>query len=327
MKQQSPQLSIVVPIHNEADGIKEFHKQLTDQLKQLTPNGFEVIYCDDGSTDKTNQIVAKICVSDKRIRLLTLSRNFGKEQAIAAGIDFATGHAVILMDGDGQHPISSLPDFVAAWHEGAQVVIGHRRHEDTEKLTKKLFSKLFYKLFKVITGKKLDPLATDYRLLDREVVIAYRQLAETDRLNRLLIDWLGFTRAYVPIARRERIAGTASYSFRKLSRVALDTMVSSSSHPLYRLCFLGLGITGLSLLTGIIIGIEQIMLGDPLAWNFTGTALLGILLIFLVGIVLTAQGVSSLYIATIYNQVKQRPLYIVNKKFSHNILEHSIAED
>jgi len=315
-------LSIVVPVHNEAAGIAKFHDRLTRVVEPLVNSKYEVIYCNDGSSDATAEILLGIAQKDTHCRLLSLSKNFGKELAVVAGIHAAGGEAVLLIDGDGQHPVSAIPAFYKQWKSGAQVVIGQRSAEDQEGFSKKIVSKLFYVSYNAVTGNKLDARATDFRLLDREVVDAYCQLSETNRLNRFLIDWLGFQRTYVSVDRERRIAGSSKFRFRALIQLALDTFVSSSARPLHILLLIGFVIMAGAFLLGLATGIEQILFGDPLGWKFTGTALLSILILFLVGLLLISQGIASLYVAASYRQVKQRPLYIINRRLSYNVADY-----
>lgn len=323
--QNTPELSIAVPLYNEAASLEQFHTRLVTVLRTATIDTYEIIYCNDGSTDATRAIATDIAKADSNVIFLSLSRNFGKENALAAAIRHTSGKAVILIDGDGQHPIDKIPEFIAAWKKGAQVVIGERGHTDGETRSKKFFSRIFYRLFNAVTGQHLDPYATDYRLLDRAVVDAYLELPETDRINRGLIDWLGFDRAYIPIKREKRIAGHATYSFGKLTRLAVNSFVSLSSKPLYTLCYIGFFITIAAFLLGATVFVEQLILHDPLLWRFTGSAMLGILIIFFIGIVLVSQGIASIYIATIYNQVKQRPLFVVDTKNSVGLKDRNGA--
>ena len=318
-------LSVVIPVFNEAAGLLRFHNSLKATVQSVVGDNYELIYCNDGSEDKTADILHDISKENPNYQVISLSKNFGKEFAVVAGLYTASGQAVILMDGDGQHPVSAIPKFYDAWQSGAQVVVGRRTKQDREGFGKRIVSKLFYATYNFITGNRLDALSTDYRLLDREVVDAYRQLPETNRLNRFLIDWVGFKRQYIPVNREERIAGETSFTFRSLSKLALDTLVSSSVRPLYVLLVIGMIIMGGALLLGLVVGIEQILFGDPLGWKFTGTALLSILILFLVGLLLISQGITSLYIAATYRQVKQRPLYIINKRLSYNLRHNQDA--
>lgn len=312
-------LSIIVPVFNEAAGILKFHDSLMRTVEPLVGGKYEIIYCNDGSYDETAKIILNLARKDSHCQIISLSKNFGKESAVVAGIHAASGQAVLLMDGDGQHPVSAIPEFYKEWGLGAQVVIGRRSASDTESFGKRIVSKLFYASYNFITGNKLDANATDYRLLDREVVDAYCHLPETNRLNRFLIDWLGFQRKYVVVDREKRIAGSSKFTIRALIQLALDTLVSSSTRPLHVLLVVGVVIMAGAFLLGVTVGIEQIILGDPMRWNFTGTALLSIMTLFLVGLLLISQGIVSLYIAATYRQVKQRPLYIINKRLSYNV--------
>lgn len=316
-----PVLSVVVPVYNESLGIQTFHKSLVKQLTTIVSEHYEIIYCNDGSQDDTLAKLSTIAKKDKNCIVIALSRNYGKEQAIAAGLSEAKGEAIVLMDGDGQHPISALPLFYKEWQSGGQVVVGKRTLGDSESFTKKVTSKAFYASYNVLTGKKLDQSATDYRLLDREVVDAYLTFSETNRLSRFLIDWLGFERRYVAIERTARIAGSSKFTFTTLVKLALNTLVSSSSRPLHLFLAVGSFITLGAFLLGLAVGIEQLIIGDPLGWKFTGTALLSILVLFLVGVLLIAQGVNSLYVAATYRETKQRPLYVINKRLSSNLHE------
>lgn len=320
-----PTLSIAIPLYNESVGIVSFHDQLTKIAIAATDNSYEIIYCNDGSSDNTAELVRGIAANDLRVRFITLSRNFGKESALSAAIHAANGQAVIMLDGDGQHPITLIPQFIEAWRAGAKVVVGLRTNQDSETLIKQFGSRLFYILFNRLTGQHLIPGSTDYRLIDHSVQQAFLSLPETDRITRGLIDWLGFTRTYIPIPRLARVAGAPSYSLRKLILLATNSFVSLSAVPLYMFGVIGFIITATSFLLGGAVFVEQILLHDPLGWAFTGTALLGILTLFLVGIVLMSQGIISLYLSHTHNQTKRRPLYIIDYDASIRVEERHNA--
>ncbi|HSX23951.1 MAG TPA: glycosyltransferase family 2 protein [Candidatus Saccharimonadales bacterium] len=315
-------LSVVVPIYNERVGLPDFHAALWRSLHDDVGEPFEIIYVDDGSTDDTAELVRKWHAEDTNVRLLSLSRNFGKENALSAGIAAARGKAIISLDGDGQHPPELIPKFVEAWRNGAQVVIGVRSGKSAANLSKRVGSSLFYKLFNKMTGQKLLPGSTDYRLLDQAVRRPFLELTETDRITRGLIDWLGFKRQYINFNPHDRQQGTPGYGYRKLLGLATNSFVSLTLAPLYVFGYLGVIITFLAFLLGSAVLIEQILLDDPWHWKFTGTAMLGILIIFLVGIVLMSQGILSLYISHLHNQSKRRPLYVIDYHASAGIREH-----
>ena len=309
---KNPALSVVVPLYNESAGVANFHASLIQVVDDVSAGSYEIIYCDDGSADNTGSVIKQLRAGDSQIKLISLSKNFGKENALAAGISQATGQAIIMLDGDGQHPVELIPKFVDAWKAGAQVVVGVRSENQKEGFTKRFGSKVFYKLFNSLTGQKMLAGSTDFRLIDKVVQQAFLELKESDRITRGLIDWLGFKRELIYFTANARQAGSASYSNRKLIRLATDSFVSLSPTPLYLFGYLGVFITFSSLLLGLSVILEQLILGDPWHWKFTGTAMLGILIIFLVGIVLMSQGILSLYISHIHTQSKQRPLYIID---------------
>ncbi|HEY8992729.1 MAG TPA: glycosyltransferase family 2 protein [Candidatus Microsaccharimonas sp.] len=312
-------LSVIVPVFNEEGGIVHFHESLVSALEKIDAIRYEIIYSDDGSTDQTASILHQIAKNDHSVRIISLSRNFGKEYALTAGISQARGDALITIDGDGQHPVSTITDFVQKWRDGAQVVVGVRKNTTHRFGFKTLRSKVFYKLFNSITGEQLLSGATDFRLIDREVQQAFLQLGESDRITRGLIDWLGFDRTFIYFDVLSRDHGSASYNTRQLTRLAVNSFVSLSPVPLYIFGYTGVIITALSGILGIAVFIEQVVLRDPMSWKFTGTAMLGILILFLVGILLTSQGIVSLYISHIHNQSKRRPLFVINHKKSLDV--------
>lgn len=308
-----PTLSIVVPVFDEASGLAHFHTDLEKALTGLSRYEFEIVYVNDGSHDNSADILSDIAKADSRVSVVTLSRNFGKEYALTAGITEATGRAIISLDADGQHPVELIKEFVAAWEKGAQVVVGIRKGRSSPS------SRLFYRIFNKASGEHLTPGATDYRLIDSEVQHAFIELAENGRITRGLIDWLGFNQTSITFEQKARQFGEPTYSKKQLMRLALHSFVSLSNAPLYIFGTLGVIITALSGLLGIGVIIEQVLLRDPLAWKFTGTAMLGILILFLIGIVLMSQGILSLYISSVHRESKRRPLYVINRARSHNL--------
>ena len=322
MPKVRPLLSLVVPLYNERSGLQEFHEALLDVVEEATKNSYEVLYCDDGSTDNPAELVQKWHDDNPRIRLIRLSRNFGKEYALSAGLAQATGQAIMMIDGDGQHPVELIPEFVSAWERGFQVVVGIRTDNSGEGLTKRLGSSIFNQTFKTLTGQNLLSGSTDFRLIDRSVQKAFLLLKENDRLTRGLIDWLGFERTHIHFVAKPRMHGSAGYSTRKLIKLAIDSLVSLTPRPLYLFGYLGIFIMSAAFLLGVTVIIEQLLFGDPLSWRFTGTAMLGILILFLVGIVLMSQAMLSLYIAHIQSQTRQRPLYVIDYQKSVGIKNH-----
>ena len=236
-------ISVVVPVYNEGTGLTRFHSSLTETLERLASGAYEIIYCDDGSSDDTADIIRAFCAANKHVRLIKFSRNFGKESALTAGIAEASGKAIITLDGDSQHPVELLPKFMAAWEAGAQVVIGVRTDNVGEGWIKRHGSRWFYRLLNKITGQKTIPGSSDFRLIDQTVREAFLSLKETDRMTRALIDWLGFRREYVYFKANAREVGSAGYTFGKLTKLAANSFVSLSPQPLYISGYLGIFIT------------------------------------------------------------------------------------
>lgn len=312
MTNEGEVVSVVIPAYNEAEGIELFHQDfLITHIANATDN-YEIVYVNDGSSDTTLDILLKLAKKNNRIKVVSLSRNFGKEVATSAGIGIATGKAIIIMDSDGQHPPELISEFIKKWKVGAQVVVGVRASNQEEGAIKKWGSKLFYSLFNGVNGVQMQPRSTDYRLIDRAVQQEFIKLSEHNRITRGLIDWLGFKRDYIYFDAPARIAGTASYSPIKLIALALNSFISLSLKPLFMLAWLGFFITVLSLATGIFMFVEQILLGDPLGLHFTGAALLGIFISFLVGLVLTSQGVLAIYLSHIHTHTQGRPLFVID---------------
>jgi glycosyltransferase involved in cell wall biosynthesis len=314
-KRSGKLISVVVPAYNEAEGLPTFHTSLVTVLDLLNTE-YEIIYCDDGSNDSTYKVLKTLEVKNGTLRIVKLSRNFGKEAALSAGITEARGDAIIMLDADGQHPVELIPDFIQAWHDGAQVVVGLRTNPSGKGLFKDRGPKLFFKFFNKITGLAIEPGSSDYRLIDATVQRAFVDLHENGRVTRILIDWLGFERTFIHYTARDREIGQATYSNRQLIKLAADTFISSSPRPLFLFGYIGVLISFCSLMLGVSIIIEQLLLNDPLNWGFTGTAMLGVLIIFLVGMVLMSQGILSLYISHIHTQSKQRPLYVIDRSRS-----------
>jgi dolichol-phosphate mannosyltransferase len=304
------ELSVVVPVYNEANGIEEFHRQLK---ALLSDNGwsYEIIYVDDGSLDASSEIIDRLAKTDSTVHPLHLSRNFGKEISTTAGLHMSIGQASIMIDADGQHPIKLIPDFVHKWQAGTKVVVGVRTANRNEGIIKHYGSKLFYGLLKMLGVPNIIPGATDFRLIDRQVLTTFNKLTEHKRVTRALIDWLGFDREYIHFTANSREIGSASYSYKKLLHLAIDGFVSLSFTPLYLSGYLGMFITLSSFLAGLFVVIEKYFFHDPFKLGITGTALLAIFIMFLVGILLIGQGLLALYVARVYTEVQNRPLYIL----------------
>lgn len=312
-------LSLVIPAYNESEGINEFHTKLLVPGVKAAAKDYEIIYVNDGSRDDTLEKLTALAQKDASIKVINLSRNFGKEIATTAGIFHATGDATIILDADGQHPPSLLKEFVVSWRAGAQVVVGVRNKEEHEGFVKSVGSKTFYKLFNSTSGAAMVPRSTDFRLISREVREEFLKFTERNRITRGLIDWLGFQRDYIYFDSPERIAGQANYRTSQLVKLAMNSFVSLSLKPLFIFGWIGLSITLLSLCLGIFIIIEQFLLGDPLQINFSGSFMLGVFISFLVGTMLISQAFLAAYISHIHTQTQNRPLFVIDTSKSKNL--------
>ncbi|HRQ86497.1 MAG TPA: glycosyltransferase family 2 protein [Candidatus Saccharibacteria bacterium] len=312
-------LSIVVPVFNESAGIIEFHNEiLMPAIKDLGLT-YEIVYVNDGSKDDSIKKLKSIALKDKKVKIIDLSKNFGKEIALTAGLIEADGDIIVSLDADGQHPPKYIPALIEEYKKGAQIVVGVRQDQNHEGIVKRIGSKLFYKIFNSIADEKIIPKSTDFRLISKDVQLEFKKLTEHNRTTKGLIDWLGFNKVYIGFESPKRLAGKSSYKTSALVKLAVNSFISLSLKPLFIFGYIGLIITTVSFLLGAFIFIEQILLQDPLNLSFTGSAMLGILISFLVGIVLLSQALLAVYISHIYEDSKSRPLFVINYKNSENI--------
>lgn len=318
MKQASPLISVIVPLHNEATGLARFHSSLRKLLDQQSAYDFEIIYCNDGSTDASLEILQSLSKQDQAVRVVSLVRNFGKEMAITAGLRQARGLAAITLDGDGQHPIEILPEFIAKWQSGSKVVVGLRPQSGYSKMLRRTGSLLFHKIIGIMAHVALMPNATDYRMIDRVVIDEFNQLTEHNRISRGLIDWLGYKQAHIVFMAKPRKHDDSAYSSGKLFKLAIDSIISLSSSPLYLVAIVGVIILPLSVLLGVVL-LANFLLGDPFGWNVTGSGYLSVVLLFMSSLILMTQGIFGLYLTHIHSEAQNRPLYIVDKSASHGL--------
>lgn len=312
-------LSVIIPVYNEAEGIKAFlNNSLLPVIEKINLK-YEIIIVDDGSTDGTLKIIQKLAKQNSKIKVLSLSRNFGKEPALSAGLLYAKGDAALTIDSDGQQPPKLIPDFIKKWGQGAEIVTGVRSHYTKHGFIQKLGSKLFYRLLHLMGSKSTVPGSTDFRLIDRVVINEFNKLSEHNRITRGLIDWLGFKQEYIEYVCGVRTAGKPSYNIKKLFHLAIDSFVSMSTTPLVIFGYLGVFIAIGSFILGLFCIINQYILGDPLHLYWNGSVQLAIFITFLVGLLMISQSITALYISHIHAETQNRPLFIINKKESYNI--------
>ena len=300
--------SIVIPLYNEEEVISECHKQLSDTMSGCD-GSYELIYVDDGSRDKTMAIARDIAGRDDRVKIISFSRNFGHQTAITAGMDLASGRAVVVIDADLQDPPRVILEMISKWKEGFDVVYGKRIKRKGESVFKKATAKLFYRTLNSMTDVDIPVDAGDFRLLDRVVIDTLKKLPERNRYVRGLVSWVGFRQAAVEYVREERFAGETKYPLRKMLKFATDALTSFSHKPLKISTFLGSLLSAASIIYLIVLLILAIVSGSaPAGW-----AVLAAISLFFNGVVLIMLGIIGQYIGRIYDEAKARPLYIIGE--------------
>lgn len=299
-----PVVSVIIPLYREGEHLASSVQCIIGVLGSLGET-FELVLVDDGSPDNTWSEIIRLRSIHPEITAIRLSRNFGKESAMAAGLDSARGQAVVVMDGDLQHPPSLLPEMLRLWRQGVEVVEAVKRSRGTESFTSRTRARLFYGVFTRLTGVDLRG-ASDYKLMDRRVVEAWQSLGERNLFFRGMNAWLGFRREQIPFDVADRAEGKSGWSVLQLVRLALTAVTSFSSAPLYLIMAMGM----IFLAVASVIGVQTIYM------KITGMAVDGfttvILLLLLVGGVLSfGLGLVGVYIARIYDEVKGRPRYII----------------
>ena len=304
----APLLSVVVPVKNEEQAILGFVERVGIILESIAgAEGWEILFVDDGSTDATLATIVAANQRDGRVRALSLSRNFGKEAALSAGLDHARGAAVIPMDVDMQDPPEVLPEMVAKWREGHEMVFGIRRCRDSDGWAKRVTAGLYYRAHNMVSQDKIPENAGDFRLLDRKVVEVIRALPERNRFMKGLFAWAGFRQAAVEYDRAERETGTTKYNYWKLWTLALDGITSASTVPLRIWSYVGALVALFAIGFASVLAVQTMIFGNPVP----GYASIMVSVLFLGGIQLISLGVLGEYVGRILTETKQRPLYVV----------------
>jgi glycosyltransferase involved in cell wall biosynthesis len=304
----APLLSVVAPVKNEERGILPFVDRVGAILDGIAADeGWEILFVDDGSTDATLAAIVAANSRDPRVRALSLSRNFGKEAALSAGLDHARGNAVIPMDVDLQDPPEVLPEMVAKWREGHEMVFGVRRCRASDGWTKRVTAGLYYRAHNIVSQDKIPENAGDFRLMDRKVVDVIRAMPERNRFMKGLFAWAGFKQAAVEYDRSERETGTTKFNYWKLWTLALDGITSASTVPLRIWSYIGALVALFALGYATFLAVQTMLFGNPVP----GYASIMVSVLFLGGVQLISLGVLGEYVGRILTETKQRPLYVV----------------
>ena len=273
---------------------------------------YEIVLVNDGSTDRSREILITLARQDLHVRVVDLSRNFGHQFAITAGIDYAAGDAVVILDSDLQDPPEVIPQMIAKWEEGFKVVYGVRSERAGESCFKRVTASLFYRCLQRLSKTRMPLDAGDFRLMDRSVVDVVKTMREEHRYLRGIVSWAGFPQAAVGYKRDRRYAGKSKHSTAVMARLAIDAVFSFSAVPLVLITYLGIGVTVLSLLLLCWIAYAKLVMPSG---SLTGWTALSALVLFLGGVQLLSIGVLGQYVGRIFEQSKQRPLYIVAQTF------------
>jgi glycosyltransferase involved in cell wall biosynthesis len=308
-KAHPPLLSVIVPCANEEDVLRETHRRLSNALSRIGM-AFEILYVDDGSTDSTMNLLRELQNSDPQVRVVRLSRNFGHQVAITAGMEHATGDALVVIDADLQDPPEVIAEFVDRWLAGYDVAYGVRTERKGETAFKLWTAMLFYRLIGRMSDTKITADSGDFRLIDRKVAGALLAMPERDRFIRGMVSWLGFSQVAVPYRRAARLAGKTKYPLFKMVRFAADGIVSFSTTPLRMATWFGFIVSGFAVLGVLVAFYARLFEKD---W-VRGWASIVIPVLFLGGVQLICLGIIGEYVGRIYGESKRRPLYLVRER-------------
>ncbi len=310
---QKKKVSIMVPCYNESESLPFLYEELNKLMNSLNQYDWEVLFVNDGSKDETIEVIKKLFNEDNRIAYVDLSRNFGKEKAMLAGFDYVTGDCLIIMDADLQHPPTVIPDMLQKWEEGFQDVYGKRITRGKESWLRKKLSLLFYRILQSSVSYDILENVGDFRLLDRKCIDSLKQLREEERYTKGMYCWIGFRKTYVEYVTQERAAGTSSWNFFGLLKLAIDGIVSFTMMPLRFASIMGIVIAIVALLYMIVVFAKALILGDPVA----GYPTLITTILFLGSVQLIALGILGEYVGRIFNETKKRPTYIIQEYRNH----------
>lgn len=314
-EEQSPVVSILAPVFNEEPVLPELYQRVRTVM-DATPYSWELLLVNDGSRDRSAEVIRELHEQDSRVKGLSFSRNFGFQVAVSAGLDYARGRAVILADADLQDPPEVFPRMLEKWQEGYNVVYGIRSSREGESWFKVLTAKLFYRLIYRITDVEIPLDTGDFRLMDRRVVNAVRRMPERNRFLRGMVPWIGFRQTGIPYERRARYAGESKFrSVRQMLPFAIDAITSFSYLPLQLATYMGFGLAAASLVA--ILVVVALRLFGPSS-PLLGQATTLVVVLFLGGVQLISLGIIGEYLGRIYDEVKGRPLYVIDKVWGYN---------
>lgn len=303
-------VTILIPCYNEEESLPFMREALLQLISEQPGYQWEFLFINDGSRDNTLRLLEQMHQEDNRFCFVSLSRNFGKEAAMLAGFDHARGDAVIIMDADLQHPPTVIPQLLAAWEEGYDDVYGKRLTRGRESWLRRKLSMGYYRLLQKMAHVEILPNVGDFRLLDRRCVESLKQLRETERYTKGLYCWIGFQKKEVPFETQDRVAGKSTWSYRQLIGLAIDGILSFTTAPLRISTILGLVVSFVAFIYMCVVLANTLIWGEPVA----GYPTIVVLILFLGGVQLISLGIIGEYLGKTFIEVKNRPVYVVDKK-------------
>ena len=302
-------ISIIVPAYNEQDSLPFLYERLEKLINSIKNYEFEILFVNDGSKDKTLELIKEYREKDKRISYVDFSRNFGKETAMIAGLDYATGDAVILIDADLQDPPELIPEMIKYWEEGYDDVYAQRKSRKGETFLKKFTSKMYYRVLQSLTNVEIQKDTGDFRLLDRRCVNALKKLRESQRCSKSIFSWIGYKKKAIFYDRDPRVAGKTKWNYRKLVNLAIDGITSFTTSPLRISTYIAIP-TFMALFIYFIYVIAKCIVTGEVIQAYQAIILL---VLFFSGIQILLFGIVGEYLGRIFNETKNRPLYLVNE--------------
>lgn len=301
-------VTILIPCYNEQASLP----LLYEKLSELGSDGhysWEFLFINDGSRDNTLKCLKELAEKDKRVRYISLSRNFGKENAMLAGFDFASGDCMVIMDADLQHPPTLIPKMLQFWEEGFEDVYARRKDRDTDSWLRRRLSNQYYRLLQKVSNVDILQNVGDFRLLDRKCINALKSLRETERYTKGMYCWIGFRKTELEFEVAERAAGVSSFSYRKLVRLAINGFTSYTTAPLKISTYIGIIVSLLSFVLMLVFLIKALLYGDPVQ----GFPTLITVILFLGGVQLLSLGIIGEYLGKVFNETKHRPAYLISE--------------
>ena len=302
-------ITIIIPAYNEEESIPYLYERLKNVINEIENYEFEILFINDGSSDNTIEVIKEYRNKDNRVSYVDFSRNFGKEIAIMAGLDYAKGDAVVIMDADLQHPPELIPDFIKWWEQGYDDVYAKRKHRKGETVLKKITSRMYYKILQSLTNIPIQQDAGDFRLLDRRCINALKKMRETQRCSKSMFSWIGYKKKEVYYDSELRVAGKTKWNYKKLVELAIDGITSFTISPLRISTYLSIPIFLFFVVYFLYVIFKMILVTNRIDL----AQIIILMILFFSGVQTILLGIIGEYLGRVFNETKNRPLYFVNE--------------